>query len=500
MNKPPNIDIADINQIKKYLINYGEHILKHECIKSKFQYLNYVESVFQKVENYSQKIIYRGLFSLCRDINPAIRERALNVLSEQAPIPLDWIPFTISKGEDISENDLDPELIKFLKNNKVFVGTIGMCLEDPYPKVKTAAILALVKSIIIEPKSSIASQVMNAITQLTNDTQFVRTTAVKGLYQISTIVGHFITLEDSQLRLVLPVIFDKDSPLSGRIDVLNFIGRLKVISTNQMSAVFDDLAKIDLDRCDWGVVLTTAYTFGRNNSSFARVALLKYFEKPCIWAYPYSRVLTQLLVIYGANDESPFPLPREIQAYGPRFIPLLMLLRRQYEKNKLAFQIDDKQLNKSMNNQLALEINKAAEEFIEAEDNQADQLSQVDHIVKPEPEIVKYKGDFTLPFRNSKYFPDTYQPNKNICIYVSGKVSPVPLDGTVLLMIRLPLDENPKLFPVELNKDGVFDIKPTLNIPLFTPFFKMELRLLLEIDNQRLSITEQPFELWLQPE
>lgn len=597
---PPSID--EPLKMKEYLKNFKEYIFSQEIITEKIRYLSYVNSIFPDAQNDIKLIIYDGIFSIAQELNPKLRECALTVLSETAPILKDWVFDSLSKGKvqltpdgkpdvisssttrSFKQTDLQEEDTDKIKTPLSVIGTIGMCLEDENPEVRALAIAALVKSVT---KSDVdhASQIITVITQLTNDSSpKVRTAAIKGLYKTSSIVGHLVQLEDSQLRLILPIIVDKESHQNDRIEVLKFIERLKVTSYDQMAKISVDLSEAS-DRCDWGILLLTAYTFGRHNPFFAR--LFSCDNYGTLWAsyyeffYPARKVLIPITIVLGAFDEERFPLQYAIQKIGTIFTPLLMLLRKQYEKN-----------NEISDTEEEINLNKDNQKDIESENEDGDNrkfensrillndevivnggvdlkflksviegnelvlreilaLNDVlkdscDFVLEKAPEstfineeitvscnkngfvtstsipqspssrssfnipivsvvknkMIKYRGQFTLPIENSKYNPIFYKPRGNFSISICGKVTPFPKNAILLLLMKTPIFENNDWrsndYKVEMNQDGTFLYKPTINLPPFSPFCKVELTLFLQFENSKegILISERPHELW----
>ncbi|KAK8885913.1 hypothetical protein M9Y10_041371 [Tritrichomonas musculus] len=604
--KPPSIDKP--LEMKKYLTNYKNYIFSQEIITEKFKYLAYMNSIFPDVRPDVQSVIYDGIFSLARDLSPAIRERALQILSETAPIPNEWIPETLSKGkeelESLGKTDVisSSSTINFQKGNsykspphgkpnsktsmvnRPYIGTIGMCLEDPYPEVRSKAISALVKSVTKSDDENVIKnsiKVMTTITQLTNDASpLVRTSAIKGLYQTSSIVGHLVELEDSQLRLILPIIVDKESHQHDRIEVLKFIERLFVTSYDQIYRVSFDLTEA-VDRCDWGFLLVTAYTFGRHNHYFTRIISSDLFST--LWSYsfefpyPKRKILIKIIIILGAYDEEPFPLQKTIQKIGPIFTPLLMLLRKQYEENMEAVKnnedikiienhsekvdvisetsqkVEESKilLNKDIMVNGAVDLDYLEEVIQNGSDLSIKELLALNDALKDscncllkkgqnlayenekvtiivnnnngavtstnipqspnslsslnfpnnvavKSRMVKYKGQINpIIFDNSKFVPIPYSPQGNFNIPISGKITPYPKDAVVLLSMKIPLLDT-KLFPLEVKPDGSFLFQPTINLPPFSPYCRVELALELtdKDDKVRIPITDKPHEIW----
>lgn len=593
--KPPSC--SEPLEMKIYLKNYKDYIFSQEIITEKLSYLSYVNSIFNDVRSDVQLIIYDGIFSIARELNPVLRERAMRILSETAPIPKEWVFDALSKGEIELTSDGKPDVISSSstitmkstnyqkqhtdtnKTPKSAIGTIGICLEDPNPEVRSSAIAALVKS-VTKSDDTHATEVMTAITQLTNDASpIVRTAAIKGLYKTSSIVGHLVKLEDSQLRLILPIIVDKESHQNDRIEVLKFIERLSVTSYDQMSKISVDLSEAS-DKCDWGILLLTAYTFGRHNPFFARLFACDNFGT--LWAsyyefpYPARKVLILITIILGAFDEEKFPLQLAIEQIGTIFTPLLMLLRKQYDKNMTIFE-DEEEINLNTEDQNEIKIENEDEidsrtgssrillnddvivsgavdlKFLKSviEGNELvlreilalnDVLKDsCDYVLEKTPEsgfenekitvfynkngsvtstsipqspnsrsslifpnmtvvkniIIKYRGQITLPKENSKYFPISYKPRNNFKLSICGKVTPFPKNAILLLEMKIPIFEKND-YNVEMKPDGSFVFKPTINLPPFSPFCKVELTLLLKFENSEnmISISDRSHELW----
>ncbi|OHT08879.1 hypothetical protein TRFO_22462 [Tritrichomonas foetus] len=549
IGKPPNIE--DLLKMKAYLISYKKLIFSQECIAVKFNYIKFVDSIFPSAREDIKLLIYDGLFSLARDINASVRQRALTVLSTTAPIPKEWIFDTLSKGEHLNGSIV----------NKPYVGTLGMCLDDPMPEVRSVAISALAKS-VTKSDDPHANEVMTAITQLINDASYlVRASAISGLYQTSTIVGHLVQLEDSQFRLVLPVILDKDSPQRDRIEVLKFIGRLSVTSHDQMLKVFEDLGTA-VEKCDWSVLLMTSYTFGRNNPSFARIVAANFLET--LWAsyydlgYPPRNAFIRIIIILGAYEENHFPLPTAIQKVAHTLIPLLIGLREQYNLNDSSIStrnssVDLQQLkgiiegselalrevlamNDSLKDACDYVLEKAPQSsfinktitcekvqhsenevenqnsYYENEQNNVNDENYSDTDSKVninysnktfiKNEITKYRGQITLPPPNSKYTAFTYQPPRNFFLRVCGKVTPYPKDSILLLALNQPL-HGKYFFNIEMKPDGTFSLEPTISLPAFYPYCKIEMSLHLaskDNDKELITITDSPLELWFKVE
>ncbi|KAH0787199.1 hypothetical protein GPJ56_008913 [Histomonas meleagridis] len=481
----------------------GFSVFDSTNILSKKKFLSTFEFKFFSSSKDDQMAIYNVLFLFSRDPSPLIRVKALSILNSIG-IPTSFVLETLSKQEK-----------NFSSPNSMHVGTMEVCLEDPYPEVRVESI-KLLASTIKTPDDKHSQQVITAITQMTNDTSpKVRSEAIHALSNACRILNHLITLEDNQLRVILPIIVESGSTPEEKQNVLDCISQLKAISTSQTQKVLDELSNA-ARRFNRERVNFTAYAFGVNNFYFMRIVADRFLKSRSTITNEIDLVkpenFAKIISILSACQQSPFPLPEYLQKYAFCFTPILAY----YEKmRKESFQpkienrfVDLDRLKRLTENSIlnVRQIVKEDEAMKDAVELMLLKKSPNGFLVQQFNEntftVSKYVCTLKSPESNTKLTP-ARQFLQNFTIPFIGKISPLPPpDYKFVIVIDVPLHQlNPPYQQIRLeipiDNNGEFNYHPSLSFPVFNPYCIIHIYTnLITPENEEININEKPVEMW----
>ena len=497
IGEPPKT--SDVLNMKKYLMNIKKAIYSQENIAFKLKYIKFIESIFLDSTDEIKSLLYDGLFTMLLDINPPVRKNALNVLSTTAFIPQEWVTDSLSKGENVT--DSFPE--------KPYVGMLGMCLADPYPEIRAAAVEALANS-IVKSDDPHAKEVLASVTQLLSDaSNIVRTAAIEGSYKISSLVGDLVQLEESQLGLVTSVIYDAVSSSSDRSSALKFISQLSVTSVDQARKINDDLNSA-VDKCKWNKLITTAYNFGRNNSTFQRILAINYqaknFEVPNFPLLSFQKKIIRSIIFLGAYDDIPFPLNKNLQMFARSLMPIIVKLREKYKSSHIIKESDKAiDLNYLENIISTSTLDQRETQILNPQFNDAcdylsgrypPELFKNISINDSQNIITRYRCKIRSPIQNTKYTAFDVSHKGNFFLEIKGEITPYPNDLNIIVVIDTMLNESfydiPTIFP-----DGSFKADFSIKLPCCVPFIKLLLTVKIGKNGIDYDILDKPYEFWM---
>jgi hypothetical protein len=449
-------------------------------------------------------IIY-ALFSLTRDVNAVIRLRSLSVLATQAFAPSSLIDAALSKGE----HNHAPLA------SQPHVGAFGLLLEDAVPEVRAMAVRALAGSIRSRGDAR-AVQAIAAIAQVINDSSpLVRAASITGLCRVSGMVDDLVTLEDQQLRLVLPVLSAVDSAESDRREVILFLKRLKTQTRDQTMRVMEELAKnAQTFPRDLSHLAATACAFGRNNAAFIRLCAVLICRTlspignfAALTGWPDGFV--QILTIASACLRTPFPVT-QVAARDVRLVLPIVAKWENAEKQRSGGRLntftDVDELRRRLESDPL-----AAQEIVADDESLTDACDLVldvapAELFKIEPgtdgtvSVNRYKGVLSSPKVNTPYTASSYVPGENFFFEMMGKVTPVPGSETpVLVAIEAAMLQERFLFEAPHDQKGEFSIKKSIVFPECNPYFIAKLTLALGMPDSTISFISDPIDYWFIP-
>ena len=482
-------------------------VLERPNIREKLKFLDFLELTYHK---HPIPAIHHALFSLARDISPAVRLRSLQILANVAIVPPELIDSTLSKGDENDDTS---------RADRPHIGTFGMCLEDAVPEVRAMAIRAIGAS-IRRSDDPCALEVMTAIAQMINDSSVsVRAASIEALVKVSRIINHLITIEDQQLRMVLPVLTASDSSARDRKQVISFLSQVETASHEQTARIFEELGTCVVRYPkDKEELMCAAYNLGYNNSHFMRfvaadfLATLSSIKKlrPVV---ANDCVFIKLISLLSACRRTPFMLTDELVKVGHLMQPLFESLEKKRrglcEKKTTFVRLAD--LEAEIRRSPAA-LNRVIEEDSSLKDacdyilgNEPPGMFKVVESLE-DPELVsvtKYVGVITDPQPNNQFSPYAYNAAHNFFLNIHGRVTPKPPQGTTavvcieapLLGLTQPTAPSYK-FDVSLDDDGNFSINPSMSLPPIYPHFPVKMAISLINDEiGQLYISEQ-IKIW----
>lgn len=494
-------------KLKQFILDTEKAIVSRENVRSKNNFLSFLETRYMNAPRDLQRCISHSVFKFCKDNNPSVRLRALQIFEHKAFIPPDILYETISKWDPQDSNT------NISINDHPHYGVIGMCLEDAYPEIRAAAIRVLSACFTTQGVVN-SSDILSAVTQLLNDgSTFVRAAAVLGVYQMSTVIDHLVILEDSQLRIVLPVIMDSHSTETERHHVYHFLTRVQSINLKQTSMVLFELGraanKYANDPKDAKLLISTAYAFGFNNYMFMRNVAFDYCQntQPFSQAYDLSlpNCYMQLISILASHIRLKFYLPEPFRKQAILLIPTLTQLHQEMKNAVIAEKI---------NHSVPLDI---LREYVQDQEQNQKHVCAYDDTLKDAVELVskcqgtisemsfhkldqldgetlvtKYKGTFTT--KSNTRFDCEEDPPENIFLTIEGKIHPIPTT-TVVLYLTMPQCPA-KIFKIDIKPDGSFKYGPSITLPRFRPFLCVKVFICLfdEATNASVIISDKPLE------
>jgi hypothetical protein len=448
--------------------------------------------------------IIHSLFSLARDINPVVRLEALEVLATTAVAPASLVESSLSKGEN------DPDSMA----DRPHVGTFGMCLEDAVPEVRAMAVRALAAA-IYAPGDPSALEVMTALAPMIDDSSpAVRAAAISALSRVSRMVDHLVTLDDPQLRLVLPVLSAADGTERDRREVIAFLGRLKTPTRDQTIRVIEEFGKaVRLFPSDRESLAAAACAFGRNNACFLRLcaATICRTLSSIRNAAPQmsDESLIRMLAVASACLETPFVVVGEVGRELRGLMPVIIQWENARRATPAPVQnpwvaLDELQERVASE---PLAIKKILSEsqgladacdFVSAKD--PPEGFRVDHGPGEVVCVTKYRGVIISPKENSRYSAFVYVPEENFFFEIIGKVTPPPASGVrVLVAIETPGLRGGFLFETPVDQDGQFVLKKTIVFPECNPFLVAKLKLGISVEEPSVHFISDPVGYWFTP-
>lgn len=500
-------------EIRKEILARERVVMSRENIREKMNFINFLEQTYHKDP---VPEIHHALFTLARDINPAVRLRALTIFANVAPVSPELIKITLSKGDEHDDTS---------RVDKPHIGTFGMCLEDAVPEIRAMAVKAIGAS-IQKSDDPCALEVMTAIAQMLNDSSVsVRAASITALIKVSRIMNHLITLEDHQLRMVLPVLTAIDSSVSDRRDVIYFLSQVETASYEQTTRIFEELGRCVLSikyQTERDDVLSAAYSFGHNNSYFMRLtaadflATLSSVRK--VWLnLSAGDVFVKVVAILAACRRTPFMIPDELVKCAHMMLPLLDSLQ------KKRHAVDQGQTTFVDLQELESQIRTSQTHLKRVIDKDPSLQDACDYLLGKEPpemfkiveshenpklvSVQKYMGVIIEPPANSRYNP--YMSNlsrdgeRNIFLRVRGKVTPNPIQGTTtIVVIDVPLRgivyPSTPSYQCEamLDENGNFVVNPSIVLPAIQPQVPVTLKIVLIHANGVSTLISEPVEVW----
>jgi hypothetical protein len=483
----------------------GNFLLSREHILKKLDFLAELDLLSSNAAGAVFQAIIHSLFAFARDINPPVRLKALLILSTTAITPAPLIEAALSKGEHETQSMADCP----------HIGAFGICLEDAVPEVRAMAIRAIGAAVVRADDQS-ALNVMTAITQMINDSSTaVRAASITALSSLSRMVNHLITLEDQQLRLVLPVLSASDSSDSDRQEVISFLSRLKTSTRDQTIRVMEELPKgLRSYPNDREYLVATACAFGRNNASFMGLC-----AAPICRTLSSIRNLTpllssgesliQMLAVASACLTTPFVLVGDVG----RDIRLLMPVIIQWENANRArpapairsfVNLDALREKLEQGTEAALDVVASDETLADACDLVAGKAPPEAFRVDPGQDdtcvVTRYVGVITSPKKNSRYTASVYSPGENFFFEIIGQVTPRLSNGlTIVVGIETPVLTKPFYFQSPVDGNGRFRLKKSIVFPECTPFLKVKLSVFVELSEGGIYTISEPVDYWFVP-